>query len=122
MQRGYRGVLTEPTGERFDPCFVPDLIARVSRLKDCKAGRAATASATASAAMRKPDVTLWWVGCVGISLQCNSHERKITVNGLGTRGSVGVDALGRLDRYRDEFVGFVVKPINHAILTVEVAP
>jgi hypothetical protein len=65
---------------------------------------------------------LWRVGCVGISLQCNSHERKITVNGLGTRGSVGVDALGRLDRYRGEFVGFVVKPINHAILTVEVAP
>ena len=25
MQRGYRCVLTEPTGERFDPCFVPDL-------------------------------------------------------------------------------------------------
>jgi hypothetical protein len=25
MQRGYRCVLIEPTGERFDPCFVPDL-------------------------------------------------------------------------------------------------
>ena len=25
MQRGYRYVLTEPTGERFDPRFVPDL-------------------------------------------------------------------------------------------------
>ena len=25
MQRGDRCVLTEPTGERFDRCFVPDL-------------------------------------------------------------------------------------------------
>src|SRR5258706_14234236 len=43
MQRGYRCVLTEPTGERFDPCFVPDLTpsgprARVFGGKQCSHG------------------------------------------------------------------------------------
>jgi hypothetical protein len=64
MQRGDRCVLTEPTGERFDPCFVPDLTPSGSsrrvfggkHLTDCRAefrqrqGAPSTASARPRAA------------------------------------------------------------------------